>query len=84
MQQLGELKAEEITQFENISSNTSMQNTYNHFKKPTGGFFWYFSHTISAGGLGLGMLVAKGAKSISWHYIAPLLFTVVGHMVAHF
>lgn len=83
MQQLGEIKPEEITQFEEISGNNSMHNAYSYNKRPTGGLFWYFNYSIAAGGLGLGLLSAKGGKSISWYYCAPLLFTVIGHMIAH-
>ncbi|OMJ87198.1 hypothetical protein SteCoe_11121 [Stentor coeruleus] len=83
MQQLGEIKPEEITKFEEISYNNSIHNAYNYYKKPTGGAFWYFNSSIAIGGLGLGLLAAIGSKSISWYFCAPLLFTVIGHMVAH-
>ncbi|OMJ82974.1 hypothetical protein SteCoe_16185 [Stentor coeruleus] len=83
MQQLGEIKPEEIAQFEEISNNRTIHNAYSYFKKPTGGFFWYFNYKIAIGGVALGILSALGSKSISWYFCSPLLFTAVGHMVAH-
>lgn len=78
MQLLGELKPEEIRDFEVLVEKPLLHNVYNYYKKPTGGYYGYFNTGLFIFSLTLPLMAYKGNKSISWYIMPPLLFNVFG------
>ena len=78
MQLLGELKPEEISEFEKISGNQILKYVYNYYKKPTGGYFGYFNTGLLFVAAVLPATAYKCNKSYSWYVVPPLLFILFG------
>ena len=83
MQLLGELKPEEIKEFETLTENHVLHYTYNYYKKPTGGYFGYFNYGLLLAAAAFPFLARRSGKSVSWYIAPPMLFIVFGTMASY-
>jgi hypothetical protein len=74
MQQLGELKPEEIEAYSKLSKSPRLKYAYKFYKKPTGRFIAYFP----LGLLGISTLIPyitySSIKPLSWYIVPTVLF----------
>lgn len=84
MQMLGELTSEEIEKYEQIRGKKYLSYIYNYYKKPTGGFFGYFSSNLFGFSfVMLPLLALLSKKTFAWYVVPPLMATLFGYMVIY-
>ena len=78
MQLLGELKPEEISEYEGLRKKSYLHNVYNYYSKPTGWYFGYVNWSVLTIALFFPYVAYKSNKSISWYVMPSLLFLCAG------
>jgi hypothetical protein len=81
MQLLGELKPEEIEEYSKLTKQPYLDRVYKFHSKPSGKIpFVLFPPAIACTGVTM-LLLIGATKSISWHFMAPLLTFVTVNML---
>jgi hypothetical protein len=80
MQLLGELKSDEIKEYESLTRKPFLHRVYKYYSKPTGWYFGFAGGQLLLASVIYPVLAHTYKKSISWYVMSPLLFTGFGLM----